>query len=507
MLLGLDKVVGRRQALPFVRLFYSEPSAYLWEDDAGTVHTIHQGEGGEQGDPLMPLLFSLGQPASLEALQRRMRPTERLMAYLDDIYFASRPERVGDVVAASVQELWAHARIRVHGGKTHIWNRAGTKPRVCDILQRQTEETDPDARVWRGSEVPTTEQGIKVLGTPLGHEDFVNQHLERTRQKHRKLLRRIPTLPDVQSAWLLLLHCASTRANYLLRVVRPEWALEFARTHDQEVCECLCHILTVPTGPESVARASTTLPLAMGGLGLRSAERTRWPAYWASWADTLPMIRERHPEMADLIVYHLEGGASSPCLGSACRAATTLNGVDGFEVPSWSAVTAGQRPPIMEVEDREPGVPRQGWQHAAAIRIESSFPDRNSDAQDESRGTGTVEVTEWAVCWGRLLCLSQLSTHANRLSFVPGASPAPPPSPSSFVPAHLRVWPATRSFWPSPRSMFEDWGFGKKGLRSGECGRQSLQGSWGQSRDEHVCARHGLGGACGWRQQALGSGC
>ena len=85
-------------------------------------------KGGEQGDPLMPLLFSLGQHASLEALQRRMRPTERLMAYLDDIYFASRPERVGDVVAASVQELWAHARIRVHGGKTHIWNRAGTKP-------------------------------------------------------------------------------------------------------------------------------------------------------------------------------------------------------------------------------------------------------------------------------------------------------------------------------------------------------------------------------------------
>ena len=43
MLLGLDRVAGGRQALPFVRLFYSEPSAYLWEDDAGTVHTIHQG--------------------------------------------------------------------------------------------------------------------------------------------------------------------------------------------------------------------------------------------------------------------------------------------------------------------------------------------------------------------------------------------------------------------------------------------------------------------------------
>ena len=201
MLLGLDRVAGR-QALPFVRLFHSEPSAHLWEDDAGTVHTIRQGEGSEQGDdPFMPLSFSLRHRASLEALQRRMRPTERLMAYLDDIYFVSKPERVGDVVAASVQELWPHARIRVHGGKTHIWNRAGTKP----ILQRQAEETDLEARVWRGSEVPTTEQGIKVLGTPLGHEDFVNQHLEQTGQKHRKFLRKISTLPDVQSAWLLSL--------------------------------------------------------------------------------------------------------------------------------------------------------------------------------------------------------------------------------------------------------------------------------------------------------------
>ena len=135
----------------------------------------------------------------------------------------------------------------------------------------------------------------------------------------------------------------------------------------------MCNILTVPTRPESVAQASATLPLAMGGLGLRSAERTRWPAYWASWADTLPMIRERHPEVAELIVYYLEGGAISPCLGSACRAATTVDGVDGFEVPSWSALIAGQRPPMMEVEDRECGVPRLGWQHAAAIRIESSF--------------------------------------------------------------------------------------------------------------------------------------
>ena len=47
MLTGLSRVDGGQAALPFVRLFYGSPSEYLWEDDAGTVHRIPQGEGGE----------------------------------------------------------------------------------------------------------------------------------------------------------------------------------------------------------------------------------------------------------------------------------------------------------------------------------------------------------------------------------------------------------------------------------------------------------------------------
>ena len=60
-------------ALPFVRQFYGNPSRDFWEDDEGVVHEIDQGEGGEQGDPLMPLLFSLGQHAALRAVQRQLQ--------------------------------------------------------------------------------------------------------------------------------------------------------------------------------------------------------------------------------------------------------------------------------------------------------------------------------------------------------------------------------------------------------------------------------------------------
>ena len=62
MLDGLLSVEQGEQFLLFVRSFYGAPSTYLWEDEMGTNHRKLQGEGGgEQGDPLMPLLFNLGQ--------------------------------------------------------------------------------------------------------------------------------------------------------------------------------------------------------------------------------------------------------------------------------------------------------------------------------------------------------------------------------------------------------------------------------------------------------------
>ena len=308
MLLGLQRVEGGSSVIPFVHMFYSSPSSYLWEDDSGVVHTIQQGEGGEQGDALMPLLFCVGEHAALQEAQARLRPNERLFAYLDDVYVVSKPDRVGAIYTALQEALWTHARIRVHGGKTHVWNLAGQKPDVCEAMQRIAEVSNPRAQVWRGSEVPSTKQGIKVLGTPLGHPDYVATHLEEMRRKHDVLLEAIPTVPDVQSAWLLLLHCASARANYLLRVVRPEWVDQFALSHDESVWSCLCTILRIPanTGHEHT-KITSTLPLSLGGLGLRSARRTCVAAYWASWADALPMIQERHPTVADQIVYHLEG--------------------------------------------------------------------------------------------------------------------------------------------------------------------------------------------------------
>ena len=123
MLRGVSGVSGGQRAILFMRMFYGEPSVYLWEDDHGVVHNIHQAEGGEQGDALMPLHFALGQHAALVAVQSKFIPEEKLMAFLDDIYVVIRPERIGAVYVSLQNELLAHSGIRIHGGKTRVWNR------------------------------------------------------------------------------------------------------------------------------------------------------------------------------------------------------------------------------------------------------------------------------------------------------------------------------------------------------------------------------------------------
>ena len=54
-------------------------------------------------------------------------------------------------------------------------------------------------------------------------------------------------------------------------------------------------------GDHDPARQVASVPMRMGGLGLRSASRGAEAAYWACWADALPMISERNPAIAELV--------------------------------------------------------------------------------------------------------------------------------------------------------------------------------------------------------------
>ena len=281
----------------------------------GVCHTVLQGEGGRaRATPLMPGLFSFGQHDALLAVQDTLRPIEYLWAFQDDIFLVTEPARIATV----------HREFGFH-----LWTRARISPCTLGICAHQVvkeyskqPESHPDAVVWKGDEsLPTTNQGVVVLGALLGHADFVARKLEAKMDEHRVLFRRILAVQDLQCAWLLLLFCAATRANYFLRVVEPAMSQRFAAAHDEDVWSCIQELSSIE-GTTRVRQLSN-LPFALGGLGLRSAVRGRIAAYLASWADSITRIRERHLRIVDLIgasLFHNRFSEGS-CLQAAalCR--------------------------------------------------------------------------------------------------------------------------------------------------------------------------------------------
>ena len=98
----------------------------------------------------MPMLFSLGQHNALRAVQARLEEGELIFAYLD-VYIVCSPDGVSAINAILQEELWQHARTRIHHGKTQVWNQSGNCPVACDILDRAARALDPEFTTeWRG---------------------------------------------------------------------------------------------------------------------------------------------------------------------------------------------------------------------------------------------------------------------------------------------------------------------------------------------------------------------
>ena len=160
---------------------YASASAYVWADEAGVRHTIEQHEGGEQGDRLMPLLFSLGIQNALEEVRQSLEEGEWLFAFLDDVYVLCSPERTRIIYDLLAETLGERAGIRMHTGKTRTWNFAGERP--ADLA-----DLGPD--VWNPL-------GIKILGTPVGHDEFVANFLAERLAEEQKIVGRHPIHPGL----------------------------------------------------------------------------------------------------------------------------------------------------------------------------------------------------------------------------------------------------------------------------------------------------------------------
>ena len=393
MLTELWRQEGLRDLVPFVRMWLGRQSTFVWTDDAGEQHDVVQGEGGEQGDALMPALFCLAMKPALEEIQSRLQPGDVVVAYIDDVYVLTRPERARAVYDMVSEVLERVCGIQVNQGKLVCWNRSGAAAPE-EIAQLDT----PNHRVWRSDAQPA-DNGVVVLGAPIGGDAYVAAEGERAAQAEQPLLDGILALDSLQAAWLLLLYCAGPRANYHLRTVPPQQATVYAAEHDRRVLNTLSHLLQWQGGERELWQRQAQLPLRLAGLGVRSSSRTAPAAYWASWADCLQPLTERYPEMGNRLLALLSGAreAAPPCIAAARQAADTLDAAGMQARPGWEALARGARPAQPNPEEVEPGDWQHGWQYYASDPLEQR---EHTNLLSELRRQGSAGPARLRSCAG-----------------------------------------------------------------------------------------------------------
>ena len=119
----------------------------------------------------------------------------------------------------------------------------------------------------------------------------------------------------------------------MLRTLAPEDDARYASLYDDAILNCFRELFGIPDEASWNSRLhrldydmwvrQARLPQRLGGCGLRDSNRILFAAFWASWADSLPIIIERFPNIGNRILHLITdrslSSSSLPPFASAIR--------------------------------------------------------------------------------------------------------------------------------------------------------------------------------------------
>ena len=155
-------------------------------------------------------------------------------------------------------------------------------------------------------------------------------------------------------------------------MVPPSLAQRYAVDHDNAIWDCFCTVFDVTAfSGDVLARKIASLPSRLGGLGLRSAERSSRGAFMASWAGALLVLDKKIPALTERIVHSLE---TNSVTGSLLEAFTIRHDyiTDGAIIPTWRELKDGAKPPP-RVDGSDATEFDSGWQYYVCSFAENFF--------------------------------------------------------------------------------------------------------------------------------------
>ncbi|CAB1119445.1 unnamed protein product [Ectocarpus sp. CCAP 1310/34] len=368
----------------YIARCYDEiPAKAIYTMDSGERRTIECKSGVQQGDGMGPPLFCfILVPIVLKLRAKYDHLGVCLKAYMDDIslHFKNITAENIQVIPDLVDELEA-VGIIVNRGKS-----SALPPPGHDV-------TPAERRLLGDAGLPIAEEGITVVGVPIGTDAYVEDIAMKviTEGGADKLARMLVRMPDKQVAHLVTSQSLTQRSGYIERGINHKlvkgackrldnmvmWVLEATMgLRDTEVEEeffqddCQPDRFKLKPYQQAQARLST----GAGGLGLPAAVMRRFSASLGNLVGTLPaVIAALRGPLGESVRVRIPGTVLVERMGDAIKElnqehAISVEILKGILPPSWvewalepTGETGRRQPTVAELaaHDGESTTPRK----------------------------------------------------------------------------------------------------------------------------------------------------
>jgi len=301
---------------PIWRMFYwayATPTPLLIYDRGQRHDILWSSEGVRQGDPFASFAFALGVQKLYEDATESL-PDCKAVSILDDLTLIGPCEQVMKAYDRIHQQAASyHLKLRVDKCQVFLPTCLG-QPTASDdnahdgsIPQANQRNNILNACVQR--QLPHDDK-MEVLGVIMGSDSVVTQQCDGIAASHGKFFKHLmhPSMP-VQIASMLLRVCGLPRLSYMARTVHPSMAGNAAESFDRDTLGCFLKIFqfTNSSRPskgeaelsQEQVEAQISLPISMGGMGMRPTTRILHAAYFSSLAAVMPDFLRLFPNCTD----------------------------------------------------------------------------------------------------------------------------------------------------------------------------------------------------------------
>ena len=292
---------------PLIYSSYSSPSSLFWGNE-----TIDSAEGVQQGDPLGPLLFCL----LLHSFMQRLN-SDFCVGYLDDI-------SLGGSVSSLLSDL---SVIREAEDVGLVLN-----PAKSEIISNAEDSLIDLQSCLPGAPVYLPEEA-SLLGSPIGDLNSISSAIGKKLSSLRVLGDRLQYFTS-QNAFLLLKYSFSIpKLTYLLRS-SPAFLSPILKEYDALLRSLLSSIMNVNLDHNSGSWIQASLPISLGGLGIRSAVQLAPSCFLSSAAASQDLVDKILPSyLAQLPILYEDEALSA--WGSSFSNLSQPSGTDRFIQKAW----------------------------------------------------------------------------------------------------------------------------------------------------------------------------